>query len=281
MLNGVMTEPLLRIVSWNIAHKTSAWDTLVRSDAPVDVALLQEAVPPPTSLPFQTIPGRDGSWTTAGGRRNFCAAVARISEHVRMTAVDSESLADANSDQVGVSRLGTLAAADIAIDGEEPITLVSLYGSWEAARKGNWIFADASVHRLVSDLSYFVGGQHGHRIIAAGDLNILHGYGESGSAYWGERYATIFKRMAAIGIPFVGPQHPNGSQAMPWPSELPTESKNVPTFRTRRTDPSSATRQLDFVFASEELVPRLQVRALNSEEEWGPSDHCRISIELR
>ncbi|MGE3675249.1 MAG: hypothetical protein AB7K71_36610, partial [Polyangiaceae bacterium] len=129
-----MTEPLLRIVSWNIAHKTSAWDTLVRSDTPVDVALLQEAVPPPMSLLVKTIPGRDGSWTTAGGRRNFCAAVARISEHVRMTAVDSASLADANSDQVGVSRLGTLAAADIAIDGEEPITLVSLYGSWEAAR---------------------------------------------------------------------------------------------------------------------------------------------------
>ena len=34
-------------------------------------------------------------------------------------------------------------------------------------------------------------------MLAAGDLNILYGYGENGSAYWAARYATVFDRMRA------------------------------------------------------------------------------------
>ena len=44
--------------------------------------------------------------------------------------------------------------------------------------------------------------------------------------------------------------------------------------------PETATRQLDYVFASKELAGPLKVRALNAPEEWGPSDHCRIEIEF-
>lgn len=86
--------------------------------------------------------------------------------------------------------------------------------------------------------------------------------------------------MEAIGIPCVGPQHPDGEQAAPWPKELPTGSKNVPTVRANKDDHASATRQLDFVFASRDLVPRIRVRALNSPDQWGPSDHCRVEIVL-
>jgi hypothetical protein len=39
---------------------------------------------------------------------------------------------------------------------------------------------------------------------------------------------------------------------------------------------------MDFVFASESIAPLLTVHALNTDnEEWGPSDHCRIAIEVR
>jgi hypothetical protein len=87
--------------------------------------------------------------------------------------------------------------------------------------------------------------------------------------------------MESIGLGFIGPQAPDGGiQADPWPKELPLDSKNVPTFRNKKSDPESATRQLDFVFASNELHERVKVRALNSSEEWGPSDHCRVLIEL-
>jgi hypothetical protein len=86
--------------------------------------------------------------------------------------------------------------------------------------------------------------------------------------------------MDALGLRFVGPQAPRGRQADPWPSELPEGSKNVPMFHSTQQTPATATRQLDFVFASESIADRVQVRALNEIAEWGPSDHCRIVIDV-
>ena len=92
----------------------------------------------------------------------------------------------------------------------------------------------------------------------------------------------MFSRMESLGLSFVGPQAPGGGcQADPWPAELPDDSRNVPTFRTSLVQCETATRQLDFVFASDTLKPRLRVCALNSPYDWGPSDHCRVLIELR
>ena len=90
----------------------------------------------------------------------------------------------------------------------------------------------------------------------------------------------MFDRLAAIGLTLVGPQAPRGRQADPWPSELPTDSRNVPTYFTTRQSPETATRQLDFVFASQDLADRITVTALNEPERWGPSDHCRLEIEV-
>lgn len=84
-----------------------------------------------------------------------------------------------------------------------------------------------------------------------------------------------------MGLRFVGPQAPHGRQASPRPSELPEGSRDVPTYHTRSQGPMGAARQLDFVFASAPLAERITARALNTTEtEWGPSDHCRIAIEI-
>ena len=161
--------------------------------------------------------------------------------------------------------------------------LISMYGLWERPReltKSSWIYADASVHRLISDLSIFIGSQSGHQILVDGDLNILHGYGENGSQYWESRYETVFSRMEALGMKLVGPQVPFGRAADPWPAELPLSSKNVPTFYANRQNPKTATQQLDFVFASEVMADRVRVTAVNRPDEWGQSDHCKIMIEI-
>ena len=90
----------------------------------------------------------------------------------------------------------------------------------------------------------------GHKVVVAGDLNVLRGYGEWGSPYWKGRYDTIFGRMEALGLPLVGPHAPDGGRPpYPWPSELPRGSTTVPTFRTSVGRPETASRQLDFVFA--------------------------------
>jgi hypothetical protein len=136
------------------------------------------------------------------------------------------------------------------------------------------------VHRLISDLSVFADKRFRLDILVAGDLNVLYGHGEHGDVYWGGRYETIFSRMAALGLKFVGPQAPHGQQAEPWPDELPRTSKNVPTYYRAGQSPETCTRQLDFVFASEGLAKRVRVRALNDADNWGPSDHCRVEIEV-
>lgn len=269
------------IYSWNICRSSDAWRELARSDG--DVALVQEAVAPPADLDLEV---DEASWATAGAGldRPWRTAVARLSDRVSIRARPCRPISEAEMGQLVSCRAGTMSVADVEVPGAEPITLVSMYAAWEkpAAETGSaWIVADASAHRLISDLSLLIGRQCGHRVIAAGDLNLLYGYGENGSAYWARRYMTVFDRMEALGLRFVGPQSPGGAQADPWPAELPKHSKNVPTFRTRRADPSTATRQLDFVFASESLAGRVDVTALNRADEWGSSDHCRIRVELR
>ncbi len=93
--------------------------------------------------------------------------------------------------ELAVSHAGTLTAARVSAPGIEPFLAVSMYAPWRRPHKvtgSRRIFSDASAHRVVSDLSVLVGRESGHRILAAGDLNILHGHGERGSAYWASRY---------------------------------------------------------------------------------------------
>ncbi len=276
---------MIRIISRNINGQTSIWDHLQRFGA--DIALLQEAREPPPSAAGSFEVESNEPWRTegAGLNRPWRTAVVKLSGRVQLTGRSLKPIEEARPGELAVSRRGTLAIGDVAnLETGETLTVGSLYGVWEkpdAHARGFWIYADASVHRLISDLSALIARQRGHRIIVAGDLNVLLGYGEEGSDYWRMRYESIFLRMEALGLSFVGPQAPDGGiQASPWPNELPRASKNVPTFRTKRDDPGSATRQLDFVFASADLRPRPQVRALNRPDEWGPSDHCPILIEL-
>jgi hypothetical protein len=271
----------LKIVSWNLDGKIELWYVLADMDA--DIALLQEAGEPPSDLDNRVCVD-PAPWSTDGwpgwSRR---MAIAILSDRVEVKWITAKSFAEAGSGEFAVSRMGTLTAAHVSSSQSEPLVVASMYSMWEnphTSTGSSWIVSDASAHRLVSDLSAFIGTQGGHRIVAAGDLNILHGYGEYGNEYWEGRYGSVFDRMEALGLPFVGPQHPQGRQADPWPDELPGGSKNVPTYHTNRQTPLTATRQLDFVFASKGMADSVSVRALNEPDEWGPSDHCKIEITV-
>lgn len=272
----------MKIITWNVAGRKDPWKWLVESDA--DIALLQEAKPPPPEFATR-VEVDEAPWRTGGtANRPWRTAVVRLSDRVSIRWFEPRSIEDASVGELAVSRAGTIAAASVTGQDGFETTFISMYAVWEqphASAKRRWIFADASAHRLVSDISVFVGRPDRHRIVAAGDLNVLYGYGEGGNEYWGRRYDSLFQRMAAVGLPFVGPQAPNGRCAQPWPAELPTSSRNVPTYHTKQQTPVTAARQLDFVFASSDLTDSLTVRAVNAVEEWGPSDHCRVAIDLK
>jgi len=272
----------LHLISWNICQRDRPWYELAAAPE-LDVALLQEAKPPPADVNCEVFPPRDAdAWTMPGYKKPFRTAVARFSDRVSVRDLPTTDLPSSTAKVLGVSYPGTLAVAEVEHGGES-LTCISVYCPWQHTISDTtrpWIIADASAHRLISDISALIATQHGHRIIVAGDFNLLRGYGEGGSAYWANRYATVFDRMRALGLHCVGPEAPNGRQAEPWPQELPKDSKNVPTFHSSRQTPTSAARQLDYVFASDSVARRVRVRAMNEPEHWGPSDHCRIAIEI-
>jgi len=273
---------MMKIITWNIARREDAWRALLDIDA--DIALLQEAIEPPSDIAGH-LDIDPATWRTSGAGKNrpWRTAIIKLSKQIQVEWLEAKLIENAHPGELAVSRLGTLAVAAITPPAIEPFIVASMYATWENPHSltgSKWIYADASVHRLISDLSVFIGRQAGHRILAAGDLNILHGYGEHGNVYWKSRYDSIFARMESLGLTFLGPQAPAGRTATPWPEELPPTSKNVPTYHTNHQTPASATRQLDFVFASNSMAESIHVRALNEPEQWGPSDHCRVEIEV-
>ncbi len=271
----------VKIICWNIGRRHAAWRCLLEMDA--DLALLQEAGEPPPDV-AERVEADPGPWRTPGsdGNRPWRAAVAQLSDRVEVEWIESKSLTDAEWKELGVSRPGSLAAAHVKPQHGEPFIVVSLYALWESPHSStdsSWGFVDASAHRLISDLSRFIGAQRGHRVIAAGDLNTARDNPAWGP-YWAARDRTVFDRMEALGLPCVGPEAPHGRQADPWPDALPRDSKNVPTYHHNKQTPAEATIQGDFVFASWGMMDSVQVRALNDPEQWGPSDHCRVEIEV-
>ena len=188
-------------------------------------------------------------------------------------------------DEIAVSCGGTIAAAKVnPPEGAEPFIVVSMYARWFAPHPtvGSWIYSDAAAHHAISDLSSFIPDYNAdtprHRILAAGDLNMDFDFGR-GNGEFALRANTVFDRMSARGLEYMGPQHPNGRRADPTPDHLPEDTRNVVTYYPGNS-PETARLQLDHVFASRGFHESVSTRALNGVEEWGSSDHCRILIEI-
>ena len=79
---------------------------------------------------------------------------------------------------------------------------------------------------------------------------------------WWDSKTTVFADMMRMGLPLIGP--------------------HTATFYSplHHQTPSDAELQLDYVFASRTIAHRVTVCALNDPVDWGPSDHCRILIEV-
>ena len=262
---------MVKIISWNIARRHAAWRCLPDADA--DIALLQEAGLPPDDvaarIEVDPVPFLDEN-----GHRISRSAIAKLSGLPVIEWLTPTPLNRHDAGDFVVSHPNSISAAIVTPPKGERFTIVSFAAEYESPYRSSWNITDASLHRIISDLSLFIGRQRGHRVIAAGDLSVYRGYGEDSAGYWKGRYDMVFDRMTAIGMPFVGPQHPNGRQTDPWPEWLPEDSGNVPTYRHS----SGTEHQLDYVFASESMVDSVRVSALNNLDDWGPSDHCRVEI---
>ena len=105
-------------------------------------------------------------------------------EWFRAGAADQRTRRD-----IGVSGIGTIAATRVAPRGrpEDSFVVASMYARYMKPHPSTgtpWRVgaADVSAHRILSDLSAFIRHENPakHRILAAGDLNII--YGATGGA---------------------------------------------------------------------------------------------------
>ena len=184
-------------------------------------------------------------------------------------------MGDAFSNDFYTSEWGTLGAAIVnPIDEGESLIVVSMapYSNAFTQESGSPSRREpiGSLHRLISDLSRLVGRQS--RVIAAGDWVIYPGWSTHPTAIWNKREAlhfqTAFDRMQALGFRHIVPVGRRSDRG------------DVVTFRCIGETPAQAWAQADYVFATENIADRVSARALNSPDDWGPSDHCRIVIDL-
>ena len=295
---------MVRIVCWNINRSPDAWTELRGMDN-ADVALLQEV-------------GKGAARRMADGisegvardwdRSNVWPAVVQLSPRVKVELFTSVGPECGNTTQntMAVSDSRTLAAASVTPlhDGkraDKPFLVFSMYARWfnphplaerSPSRRGGRafsIYSDGSAHRIISDLSAFIAHTNpsSHRLLAAGDLNTIYGAADNNRLEKPARAQTIFDRMQALGLEFMGPQWPDAERpADPLPQGLPKDTKNVPTYlsswqRRRMDDRNTVSgNQLDYVFASRGFHDSVRVHATNDDAGFGPSDHCRILIDV-
>lgn len=103
---------MLKLVSWNLAHRPELWRVIAETEA--DVALLQEACAPPPDI--MRLVGVDSEpWRTegAGLQRAWRAAVVQLNPNVQVNKYLVRSVSEAHPGELAVSRVGTLAAADV------------------------------------------------------------------------------------------------------------------------------------------------------------------------
>lgn len=285
------------VVSWNIAKRHQPWRQLLKMDA--DIALLQEAGKMPSDVAGEVDTGPVEHWDShAWNSRWFegrfkalfdrWSMVVKLSDRVEVEWFKQVSpISVPAENEISVSGIGTIAAARILPKDGEPFIAVSMYARWimpHSLTKTTWKvgYSDGSAHRIISDLSAFIGSTdpRTHRILAAGDLNMIYGATDDDPLAFPARDRTVTDRMATLGMELLGPQYPAGRRAHLTPQGLLCDTKNVPTYHTTRQTPATAQSQLDYVFASRGFHKSVSARALNGVGEWGPSDHCRLLIEV-
>ena len=154
----------ITVVTWNLHQNSEAWSYVarLRADYGAQIALLQEAVPPPDPDEWGLItpsPLDRASWRLpvppGFDKREHAAAIAVLDRSLAVTPILARPLAEASpagrqpwSEALAASHPGQFAVARLELDDQE-IVLVSLYGLWDYTPDKGPMYAEATVHRAL------------------------------------------------------------------------------------------------------------------------------------
>ena len=187
-----------RVVCWNIAKRHAPWRELVAMDA--DVALLQEAGQVPQEIASKI---EIASVEFPDDLYDRWPMVVKLSDRVEVEQFKPVGPMEKPAEgEIAVSDVSTIAAARVTPRDAPPFIAVSMYARWimphsSTGTKWQVGHSDGSAHRIISDLSAFIGNTDPstHRILAAGDLNIIYGTTYSGWQSTTEREQTVWSRI--------------------------------------------------------------------------------------
>jgi hypothetical protein len=272
----------MKLISWNMNRRRDNWTVLadVMQENGAVAAMVQEAVQPAaetaSNLRIHPDPSLgDNPWhipVPATTKRNFASAVVVYGD-TPIEPWTPKPIGQAADGGPAISHPGQWVAVGI----DEPETrlwIVSLYGIWDRMPDSGDIFAEATLHRALSDLALLFQAKATDRLVLAGDLNIWRGYGQE---KWRRRYQTVFDRLEAYGLKLAGPHRTIEKPLEGCPCNAGNDCSHVRTYRHQHRK-SSTPYQNDFVFARGVQVGRCD--ALDEERYWKHSDHCPLLFEI-
>ena len=162
---------MVKIVCWNIAHRHAAWRFLLECDA--DIALLQEAGPPPDDVAEQ-IEVDPAPFHDADGYKTSRVAIVKLSDQVQVEWLEPVPIPrgsmEVTSLRVNRAPLRPPHYLDTGRRRQTVRRRLDLCGIMTGSidRMGKNHPVDAPLHRVISDLSLLIGHVTRHRIVAGG-----------------------------------------------------------------------------------------------------------------
>lgn len=286
----------MRVVTWNMNYwprsddaRTKSWDFL-RLELRADIALVQEAVPPPdVDAVFHPI-------DPDNPRQRWGTAVVAFSPKYQLRARKRRQLGTPSGDDaLPESHRGSCAVADVVdrASGELRLVAVSFYGAWEYLpgdpkhpERRKPIYSTATSHRTISDLTPLLAAsgrketEHRTPVLVAGDFNATT---QVASENWWrceiEEARVLFDRLEALGLHDLMDHTKTTRAALAGCSCKRAACSHVRTYRYANRQDSRPT-QLDYAFASEALLAGVAVDVWDRPAAWALSDHCPIVVDL-
>ena len=211
----------LRIATWNMDHwkrmrddpsgqsQRDAWAYL--QGLSVDVALVQEAAPPPFVDPAtwlvrsHPVPDRPDEWFMHPRYRRWGSAVVVLNPTLEFEPIEAAPLnGDRYLKELWISHPGSWSGIRLTRADQPPISLISAYGVWDIAtadKKSSYY--QTTVHRILSDLTPLLDSEAGARTVLAGDLNVGTQSAPANAEErdsWRPLSKALFDRFAAYGL---------------------------------------------------------------------------------
>lgn len=251
-----------RLATWNMNHwqqpadrRADAWAWL-RQASGLDVALVQEAVPP-VSLARQHVVYRE-----IAGRRPWGSGVVALGEGIELEEIWAVSAGAHWRQRLALTHPGSVAVARVQMPGIAPISAVSIYNLLEGSPAANLL-------RVTADLLPLLDSVDGDRVIVGGDLNVY------GAVAHGRRTraGAIFALLAGLGLQPVSSLED---------IERPASRPDCPCGSGGRCGHIATWKaiDLDHLFVSKGLAG--QVRALRAERTMVErfSDHAALVLDM-